>query len=67
MNGTHETTSVKVTALNGTHVLVGECGGLSAVYNVQQSTIIPGSYEIECEHGVLFVHKEQKLEVLADK
>ena len=60
----YKTKMVKVTALNGTHVIVGDCGGLSAVFDVEPSTAIPGLYRIESEHGVLYLDPDQKIQVL---
>lgn len=62
----YKTKMVKVTALNGTHVIVGECGGLSAVFDVEPSNAIPGLYRIESEHGVLYLDPDQKIQVLAE-
>jgi hypothetical protein len=68
MSETHdyETKMVKATALNGTHVIVGECGGLSAVFDVEPSSAIPGLYRVESEHGVLYLDPDQKIQVLED-
>ena len=69
MNGTHdyETKEVKVTALNGTHVIVGDCGGLSAVFDVVESTLMPELYLVETEHGTMYFDPDEKLTVLADE
>lgn len=55
---------VKASAINGTHVLVGECGGLSAVFSAEPSAAMPGCTAISTEHGYLYVDTDRELEVL---
>ena len=58
---THEypTKVVQVSRLNSTHVLVGESGGLSAVYEVSESNIMPGIFLVETEHGPLYLDPDE--------
>lgn len=41
--------------LDNTHVLVGESGGLSAVYENHESSAMPGSQAVFTEHGPLYL------------
>lgn len=64
MNDTHEypVTRVQSQMLNETHTLVGESGGLSAVYGVMGE--IFGGLAVETEHGMLFLNHEDEVVVL---
>lgn len=67
MGGTHDydTTFVLARDLDSTHVLVGESGGLSAVYNnAGASSVMMGFVVIETEHGTLYLDPEEECEVI---
>ena len=68
MNEAHDydTVKVKVSALNGTHVIVGECGGLSAVFDVCPSETMPGYYSVATEHGTSYFSENDTFDVLAE-
>mgnify|MGYP006274961001 CR=1 FL=1 len=68
-HGAHDyaTKNVLATAINGTHVLVGECGGLSAVFSAEPSAAMPGCIAISTEHGYLYVDNDRELEVLNEQ
>ena len=61
---THVTKTVRGDALDSTHVLVGESGGLSAVYEAEPSGSMPGFVRVETEHGPLYLDPEELYEVL---
>lgn len=61
---TYDTSQVSVYQLNSSHVLVGECGGLSAVFDVYNSYAMPGCYAVETEHGTLYLGSTDLVEVL---
>jgi hypothetical protein len=65
VNETHDwdTKSIDVRHLNGTHILVGESGGLSAVYNHAQSVGSSEMWAVETEHGTL-VFAAQQVDIL---
>lgn len=46
--------------LNDTHVLVGESGGLSAVYENDVSSAMPGSQAVLTEHGPLYLDSDHE-------
>lgn len=52
---THDTEFVPVMSLTSMDVLVGESGGLSAVYNVEPSNVMMGCLAVETEHGTLYL------------
>ena len=62
----HSVTLVKASAINGTHVLVGECGGLSAVFEAGPAHSAPGFWRVETEHGPLYLDPDEELEVLSN-
>lgn len=66
MTHDYATATLKVEALNSTHVLVGESGGLSAVYNVYpcQSNALKGHLAVETEHGTMYLEKADEVQVL---
>lgn len=68
MTTTHdyETETVLAAHLDSTHVLVGESGGLSAVYRAGPSFSMPGMMVIETEHGLLYKDPDDEVEVLRD-
>lgn len=49
--------------LNDTHVLVGESGGLSAVYDSAPSSAMPGLTWVETEHGPLYLDPDHEYAV----
>lgn len=49
------------------HVLVGEMGGLSNIYEVNPSSSIPGLLAVETEHGFLYLDPDGEYEVLEEK
>lgn len=67
MGATHDytTATVKVRDLNSTHVLVGESGGLSAVYDCGPSNFGFGLQGVETEHGMLLLDPDAEVEVVA--
>lgn len=67
MTATHDyDTNLKlVAALDSTDVLVGESGGLSAVYDNAPSRVMRGCHHIETEHGSLYIDSEEFVQVLA--
>jgi hypothetical protein len=70
MSETHDyqTRTLKPIRLGSTHVLVGESGGLSAVYtNDGPSSAMPGLIRIETEHGPLYLDPDEDVEVLDEK
>jgi len=70
MADTHDYDTISITAdeLNSTHVLVGQSGGLSAVYEAEMSDAMPGCIRVETEHGPLYLDADEAItyEVLAD-
>ena len=60
----YETTPVRGDALDDTMVLVGESGGLSAVYDVGSSPFAAGLVAVRTEHGMLHLDPEKEYEVL---
>lgn len=62
----YQTKMVKASAINGTHVLVGECGGLSAVFTAEPYEELGKYTIILTEHGYLYINNEKSLEVLED-
>jgi len=66
MSNTHdyETVLLLPSALTDQHSLVGECGGLSAVFDGKPSALVPGHHMLHTEHGALFVDSDQLLEIL---
>lgn len=61
MAATHEyrTRTVKGSALDHTHVLVGEAGGLCAVYEAKASSAMAGLVCVATEHGALYLDPDQ--------
>lgn len=66
MSGYHDyrTEVVPVTSLTGEDVLLGECGGLSAVFSVNESSVMKGCLAVETEHGYLYVAADDDVLVL---
>ena len=66
MNEKHDyiTQNVKPSDLDATCVLVGECGGLSAVFSTEPSAAMPGCTAIATEHGYLYVDSDFDVEIL---
>lgn len=62
----YETDFILASELDGTHVLVGESGGLSAVYGAAASNVTPDFIVVNTEHGTLHMHGDVKVEVLKD-
>lgn len=48
------------------HVLLGEAGGHSAVYETRDSSAMPGLVCVETEHGPLYLDPDQPYTVLAE-
>lgn len=67
MNTVHDYTTIRRQAQNleSTNVLVGESGGLSAVYDVWESHLVDNCVVVETEHGPLYLDKAAVMEVLA--
>lgn len=61
---THDTVLLPVSNLTLQHTLVGESGGLSAVYDVTFSAAL-GQFVVETEHGYLHVAPDAEMTVLA--
>ena len=65
---THDYVTKQVPALDLDHtmVLVGESGGLSAIYDVRPNSLIDGFVTVETEHGPLVLDddREQTFSVL---
>lgn len=68
MSETHDyqTRPVKSKDLDSTCVLVGASGGLSAVYEVEESSAMPGLTRVETEHGPLYLDPDEEQDVFAD-
>ena len=66
MSKTHDydTKFIAFKYLNGTHVIVGECGGLSAVLTPTYPTE-RGYYSVDTEHGNLHSFGDDLVQVLA--
>ena len=66
MSTTHDyqTATVEGTNLNSTHVLVGECGGLSAV--LASTYFLDESLHVTTEHGKIMGHRRGLFTVLAE-
>lgn len=60
----YEVRQIKVRDLDSTCVLVGESGGLSAVYNCGTSSVMAGCCVVETEHGSLYMDSDELVEVL---
>lgn len=60
----YDTLTLPVTNLTLQHTLVGESGGLSAVYNVEDDLAF-GCLVVETEHGYLHFAPDAEVEVLA--
>lgn len=65
---THDYPTVDVLGrhLDSAHVLVGDSGGLSAVYEAEPSDAMPGLMCVETEHGPLYLDPDHPYPVLAD-
>ena len=63
MSDTHDCDTVSVPALDLTpaHVLVGESGGLSAVYEVRHDSLLPGFVTVTTEHGPLLLDDDREV------
>lgn len=55
---------VTVTSLSSIDVLVGESGGLSAIYDTSPSYVMEGCQAIETEHGTLYMDADDEVVVL---
>jgi hypothetical protein len=62
---TYKTRLIGARELNGTHVLVGECGGLSAVFAEPQVCL--GVLVVETEHGEMVFGVDRRVEVLEEE
>jgi hypothetical protein len=65
---THDypTRKVRGFELDETMVLVGESGGLSAVYDNSPSSAMPGLMMIDTEHGPLYLDPDEEYDVYDD-
>jgi hypothetical protein len=61
----YETRVIPVSALTDADTLVGESGGLSAVYEVRDTGAFPGFILVATEHGTLLVDPDRDVEVYA--
>lgn len=52
--------------LDYTMVLVGESGGLCAVYAVNNSSAMPGLLAVETEHGPLYLDPDEYYNIYDD-
>ena len=59
------TKTVKGRDLDHTHVLVGESGGLCAIYEAPKSGMVMGLLNVETEHGFLLLDPDADFEVIA--
>lgn len=50
--------------LSSGHTLVGECDGLSAVFEVEPSSAMPGLIHVTTEHGPLYLDPDEDCDVL---
>lgn len=66
---THDyaTRLVKGSELADEHVLVGESGGLSAVYEVRPGSLLPGFVTVWTEHGALLLDPDDEYEVFDEE
>lgn len=60
----HPTRHVNSADLDNTMTLVGESGGLSAIYEVESSNVMPGMIRVETEHGPLYLDPDEDQTVL---
>lgn len=61
----HPTKLIPPADLDSTHVLVGESGGLCAIYdNDGNSNVMPGLIRLETEHGPLYLDPDEPAPVL---
>jgi len=69
MSDTHDYNTKKVLGKNLTneHVLVGESGGLSAIYELEPSSAMPGFMRVETEHGPLYLDPDEFYDVLDEQ
>lgn len=54
----------KNTELTDEDVLIGECEGLCAIFEVTESSAMWGLLRIETEHGALYLDPDQSSKVL---
>lgn len=59
--------SVRVMDLTPQHVMVGESGGLSAVYDCFPSIVMKDCMVVETEHGSLYLESDDMVDVLDRK
>ena len=57
----HDTISIPALDLTGGHVLVGESGGRSAVYDARPNSLLPGFVTVETEHGSLLLDVDRTI------
>ena len=62
INQTVET--IKTFRLQATDTLVGEAGGLCAVYEIEPSNIMPDLLRVETEHGTLYLDPESESTII---
>jgi len=66
---THDYTTklVKGSELTDEHVLVGESGGLSAVYEVNPGSLLPELVTVWTEHGALLLDPDNEYDVFDEE
>jgi hypothetical protein len=60
----HATRDMLASEIDDTMVLVGESGGLSAVYDSEESLAMPGVQLVTTEHGPLYLDPGTRYAVL---
>jgi hypothetical protein len=61
----HDTLPVKPADLDPSMVIVGECGGLSAIFEApEESNVLPGHYLVTTEHGNLYLDGDLTVDIL---
>jgi hypothetical protein len=56
----------KNTDLTPADVLIGECEGLCAIFEVNKSSAMPGLLVLETEHGALYLDPDESSKVVGD-
>ena len=64
MTTEYPTKPVKGSLLDGEMTLVGESGGLSAIYDCRPNTLVDGLLTVETEHGMLLLDPDTEHNVL---
>lgn len=58
--------TVQGSDLDSSMVLIGESGGLSAIYEVENSSAMPGLLRVETEHGPLYLDPDEGYNIYDD-